>query len=170
MQQSQAIILMSQMKRITADNDKRRENALYLDSKLKEIPGIVPYRLAEGAERAVYHLYPFRFIKEKFGDVPKEKFIRALQAEGVPCGSGYGPQNRDGLMEEALASKAYTRLFSKSRLDMWREQNNLPGNDKLCGEAVVFTQNMLLGSRNDMDDIANAIAKIYENRDSLRKM
>ena len=30
-----------------------------------------------------------------------------------------------------------------------------------------ISQNMLLTSKQDMDDIANAIAKIYENRDKL---
>ena len=42
MQQSQALILMSQMKRIEKDNDIRLSNALYLDKKLREIPGIFP--------------------------------------------------------------------------------------------------------------------------------
>ncbi|MCU0408184.1 MAG: DegT/DnrJ/EryC1/StrS family aminotransferase [Bacteroidales bacterium] len=170
MQQSQAIILLSQMKRIGSDNDTRLSNALYLDSKLKGIPGIVPYKPAPGASRAVYHLYPFRYIKDQFNDVPKEKFIRALNAEGIPCSSGYGMQNRDGLIEEALTSKAYRRLFPESRLKQWREENILPGNDKLCGEAVTFSQSMLLGSRSDMDDIINAIAKLYTRRDELAKI
>ena len=115
MQQSQALILMSQMKRIEKDNDVRLANALYLDKKLKEIPGIVPYKLADGATRAVYHLYPFRYVKEEFNNIPKEKFLRALSAEGIPCGSGYGKQNKDGLFEEAFNSRGYKRLFSGSR-------------------------------------------------------
>ena len=164
MQQSQALILMSQMKRIEKDNDIRLSNALYLDKKLKEIPGIVPYKLAEGATRAVYHLYPFRYVKEDFNNVPREKFLKALNAEGIPCGSGYGKQNKDGLIEEQLTSKGYKRLFPESRLKQWREENILPGNDQLCDQAVAFTQNMLLGSKADMDDIVNAITKIYENR------
>lgn len=167
MQQSQALILMSQMNRIEKDNDVRLANALYLDKKLKDIPGIIPYKPASGATRAVYHLYPFRYIREEFNNVSKEKFIRALAAEGIPCSAGYGPQNRDGLIEEALNSKGYKRLFSESRLKQWRDDNLLPGNDKLCNEAVTFYQSILLGSRSDMDDIVNAITKIYENRDSL---
>jgi len=167
MQQSQALILMSQMKRIEKDNDIRLANALYLDSKLKEIPGIIPYKLASGATRAVYHLYPFRYIKEHFNNVPKEKFIRALAAEGIPCSGGYGPQNKDGLMEEALSSRGYKRLFPEARLKQWREENYLPGNDQLCNEAVAFYQSILLGSKSDMDDIVKAITKIYENKDSL---
>ncbi len=167
MQQSQALILMSQMSRIEKDNDIRLSNALYLDKKLKEIPGIVPYKLAEGATRAVYHLYPFRYLKEKFNNVPKEKFIRALNAEGIPCSGGYGKQNKDGLIGEQLASKGYKRLFSEARLKQWHEENQLPGNDQLCDEAVTFYQSILLGSKADMDDIVNAISKIYQNRSSL---
>jgi len=167
MQQSQALILMSQMKRIEKDNDVRLSNALYLDKKLKDIPGIVPYKLAEGATRAVYHLYPFRYIKEKFSNIPKEKFISALNAEGIPCSGGYGKQNKEGLIDEALNSRGYKRLFSEARLKKWREENQLPGNDQLCDQAVTFYQSILLGSKADMDDIVNAITKIYENRSSL---
>lgn len=167
MQQSQALILMSQMKRIEKDNDVRLANALYLDKKLKEIPGIIPYKPANGATRAVYHLYPFRYIKEQFNNIPKQKFIEALNAEGIPASGGYGKQNKDGLIEEALSSKGFRRLFPEARLKQYREQNNLPGNDQLCDQAVAFYQSILLGSRTDMDDIVNAITKIYQNRNSL---
>jgi dTDP-4-amino-4,6-dideoxygalactose transaminase len=167
MQQSQALILMSQMKRIEKDNDIRLSNALYLDKRLREIPGIVPCKLASGATRAVYHLYPFRYEKEKFNNIPKEKFINALVAEGIPATGGYGRQNKDLLFEEAFNSRGYKRLFPEARLKQWREENQLPGNDKVCDEAVTFYQSILLGSKSDMDDIVNAISKVYENRDSL---
>ncbi|MCX6333005.1 MAG: DegT/DnrJ/EryC1/StrS family aminotransferase [Bacteroidia bacterium] len=167
MQQFQALILMSQMNRIFRDADIRMANAMLLDAKLKEIPGIVPYKLAPGAERSAYHFYPFRFISKEFDGVARDKFIKALNAEGVPCSSGYGPQNKDGLIEDMLNSRGYKRLFSEARLKQWREENVLPGNDKLCTEAVTFSQNILLGSINDMGDIVKAIAKIYENRKSL---
>ena len=167
MQQVQAITLLSQMKRIEKDADIRLENAKYLDKKLAEIPGIVPYKLVTEDARSAYHLYPFRFISSEFGNVSRDKFIQALRAEGVPCSNGYGRQNHDGLIEEALNSKGYKRLFSEKRLNQWREENVLPGNDQLTKEAVTFYQSMLLGSKSDMDDIINAITKIYENRASL---
>ncbi|MDH5398850.1 MAG: DegT/DnrJ/EryC1/StrS family aminotransferase [Cyclobacteriaceae bacterium] len=167
MQQIQAITLMSQMKRIKTDADVRLENAQYLDAKLAEIPGIIPYKLAKGATRSAYHLYPFRYKKEAFHGADRSKFIRALQAEGIPCYSGYGKQNKYEIIDEALNSRGYQRLYSKERLDRWREENVLPGNDQLCEEAVCFFQNMLLGTRKDMDDIVNAISKIYENRNQL---
>lgn len=168
MQQIQALILMSQMNRIIKDAEIRFQNARYLDSKLKDIPGIKTYRLVHESARSAYHFYPFRFISEEFGNLPRETFMRALNAEGIPCSSGYGPQNREGLIEEMLNSKGFKRLFPEARLKQWREENILPGNDKLCSEAVILYQNILLGSRNDMDDIVRAIAKIYKNREALK--
>ena len=167
MQQFQAVILMSQMKRIQKDADTRLENALYLTSRIKDIPGIIPYKLAEGATRSAYHLYPFRYKKEHFSNVTRNKFLAALRAEGVPCSSGYGPQNKDGLIEETLNSRGYKRLYSSRRLKRYREENHYPDNDQLCKEAVWFSQSLLLGTKRDMDDITNAILKVYENRAKL---
>lgn len=167
MQEFQAVILMSQMKRLEKDTQLRNENAQYLTSKIKDIPGIIPHKLYPQVTRAAYHLYPFRYKKEHFNNAPRQKFLSALNAEGVPCSGGYGPQYRDGLIEEALNSRGYNRLFSKKRLARYREELHYPDNEQLCEEAVWFTQNLLLGTKSDMDDIANAILKIYENRDKL---
>ena len=169
MQQSQALILMSQMNRIHQDNDIRLSNALYLDKKLGELPGIIPIKPASGATRAVYHLYPFRYKKEVFNNIPKEKFIHALNAEGIPASGGYGRQNKDLLFEEAFNSRGYKRLFSEARLKQWRDENKLPGNDQVCDEIIGLYQSILLGSKKDMDDIVNAISKVYENRSELAK-
>jgi dTDP-4-amino-4,6-dideoxygalactose transaminase len=167
MQQIQAVILMSQLERFQRDADIRLQNALYLDSRIGEIPGIIPYKLSDGATRSAYHLYPFRYKKSSFNNVPRDKFIEALKAEGIPCSGGYRAQNKDGLIEQALNSRGYQRLFSKVRLEQYRRENHLPDNDQLCSEAVWFKQSMLLGEKQDMDDICNAIEKVYANRDKL---
>jgi len=167
MTEYQAAILLSQMKRLESDTQKRNENAQYLTSKIKDIPGIVPHKLYEQVNRAAYHLYPFRYKKEHFNNAPRDKFLAALEAEGIPCSGGYGPQYRDGLIEAALTSKNFTRAFSKERLAKYRQELNYPDNDQLCKEAVWLTQNLLLAGKKDMDDIADAIAKIHENRDRL---
>ncbi len=66
MQQFQAIMLLSQMKRAKKDADIRLENALYLDSKLTRNSRNYPYKLADGATRSAYHEYPFRYRKGIF--------------------------------------------------------------------------------------------------------
>ena len=115
-------------------------------------------------------MYPFRYKKEYFKGLSRDKFLSALRAEGIPCSSGYGPQYNDGLIEVALNSKNFKRSFSKARLNRYRRELNYPDNDQLCKEAVWFGQNMLLGSRRDIDDIANAILKTYENREKLAQL
>ncbi|MGB2864737.1 MAG: DegT/DnrJ/EryC1/StrS family aminotransferase [Sedimentisphaerales bacterium] len=167
MTEYQAAVGLSQIKRLESDTARRNENAKYLTSKIKDIPGIVPHKLYDGVTRCAYHLYPFRYKKEHFNNAPRSKFLAALSAEGVPCSGGYGPQYRDGLIEVALNSKNFTRSFPKARLDKYRQELNYPDNDRLCEEAVWIGQNMLLGSKNDTGDIADAILKISENRDKL---
>jgi dTDP-4-amino-4,6-dideoxygalactose transaminase len=163
----QAAILLGQMKRLVADTKRRNENARYLTSKLQGIPGIVPHKLYPKVTQAAYHLYPLRYKKEEFNNVPREKFLEALAAEGVPAADGYGPQYRWESLKVTLASKNFTRAFPAERLKRYWDELNLPKNDQLCQEAVWFGQNMLLGEKSDMDDIANAIVKIHENRDKL---
>ena len=44
-----------------------------------------------------------------------------------------------------------------------------PNSDRLCREQTIwFEQRLFLGPRADMDDIARAFEKIYENRAALK--
>jgi perosamine synthetase len=167
MAEYQAAILLAQMKRLEQQTRTREQNAEYLTSRIKDIPGIVPHRLYEGVTRAAYHLYPFRYKKENFDGLARGKFLAALKAEGIPCSAGYGPINKDPFFERTLRSTDFRRMYSKERLNKCRQQNHCPDNDQLCKEAVWFFHNLLLGTKSDMDDIADAILKIYENRGKL---
>jgi len=167
MTEFQAAILLAQMKRLEEQTQRRWENARYLTSRIKDIPGVIPHKLYDGVTRAAYHIYPFRYQPERFGGLPRGKFLAALRAEGIPCSGGYGPINKDPFFEKTLTSRNFRRMYSKKRLDRCREQNHCPDNDRLCREAVWLSQNMLLGTKADMDDIADAIVKVYENRDKL---
>jgi len=42
-----------------------------------------------------------------------------------------------------------------------------PANDQLCEEAVWFTQTMMLGPREDMDQIVEAVRKIQRQASAL---
>ncbi|MBN2136945.1 MAG: DegT/DnrJ/EryC1/StrS family aminotransferase [Sedimentisphaerales bacterium] len=167
MTQYQAAILMGQMKRIEKDAEIRNANARYLTSRIEKIPGITPQKAYQGQTLGAYHLYAFRYDPEQFGRVSRDKFLSALRAEGIPCSSGYRPLNKEGIIEDTLTSRNFQKAFSAERLENYRRQNNCPVNDKLCTEAVWLPQWMLLGPKADMDDIADAIQKIYDNRQIL---
>jgi perosamine synthetase len=167
MTEFQAAILLAQMQRLEEQTQRRWENATYLTSKLQSIPGIHPHRLVEGTTCAAYHLYPLRYDAAAFNGVPRERFMAALRAEGIPCSGGYGRLNKAPFMEDTLSSRNFQRMYSSQQLDHCRAQIECPDNDRLCNEAVCFSQRVLLGTKQDMDDIANAILKIVENRDQL---
>jgi len=163
----QAAILLAQMKRLEEQTRRRWENANHLTARLREIPGVKVHRLNEGVTCASYHCYPFRFNAEAFGGVTREKFMSALKAEGVPCGSGYSPLNREPFYENVLNSRDFQRMYPKEQIERCRQQNQCPANDALCAQTVRLSQNQLLGTKQDIDQIADAVAKIYENRAEL---
>ncbi|MFQ6035678.1 MAG: DegT/DnrJ/EryC1/StrS family aminotransferase [Sedimentisphaerales bacterium] len=169
----QAALLNAQINRVQQQVNKRIENAEYLTQRLNEIPGIVPRKDYQGTTKTVYYTYAFRYKKEHFNNIPRKKFLSALRAEGIPCGWGLGViegfgLHKEGLIEQTLKSKSFQKIYSKERLKKYREQNYCGETDKLCEEVAGFSQSLFLGTKSDMDDIADAILKIYENRDKLR--
>ena len=165
----QAGLLLAQMTRVEAQSKVREENARYLSQQLREIPGILPARAYEGCTRNAYHLYMLRYQPEPFAGLPRARFLEALRAEGVPCSPGYAPMNKEKYVAATLASKAYQRIYPKEVLAGWGERNQCPANDRLCGEAVWLTQTMLLGPRQDMDDIVATVRKVHASAAELAK-
>ncbi|HOK78126.1 MAG TPA: DegT/DnrJ/EryC1/StrS family aminotransferase [Verrucomicrobiota bacterium] len=169
MQQFQAVILMQQFDKLIKETEIRRAHAQHLTEGLKTIPGIQTVRLPENSN-PVWHLYPFRYDADQFNGLSHNKFIRALNAEGVPCGAGYHEQYFDGLLDEAINSRGFKRLFSPARLKAYRESfEELKGNRLVCNTTVAMTQNLLLGSRDDMDHIIEAVRKIHKHSAALAK-
>jgi len=169
MTEFQATLLIAQMTRLEEQAKTREDNARYLTSLLKEIPGIKPARMYAGCTRNAYHLYMLRYLKEQFAGVQRATFLKALRAEGVPCSGGYDPLNKEPFLKNVLSSPGYRAIFPAERLRRWEQQNQCPANDRLCQEAVWFTQNMMLATRADMDQIAEAVRKIQAQAGKLAK-
>jgi dTDP-4-amino-4,6-dideoxygalactose transaminase len=169
MQHFQAAMLLQQLDKLRDDTARRRENAARLSASLKEIAGIALARLPENSQ-AVWHLYPFRYDADQFQGLSREKFIRAMRAEGIPCSTGYGEQYFDGLLDEAIASRGFTRLFSARRLKAYRDSfQDLKGNRQVCATTVAMTQNLLLAPPADIDHIGEAIRKIQSHGAELAR-
>lgn len=169
----QAAIGLAQLARLEEQTETRNVNAAYLKSLIQEIPGIIPYKLYPNVTRAAFHLFPFRYQKEEFNGLSREKFIQALHAEGVPCSGGYDKElNKMPFLKNAFNSKYYQKFYPKERLnyDRYAEENQCPVNARICNEeAVWFSQNILLGAKQDYDNIAQAIEKVKKNADLIKK-
>ena len=73
-------------------------------------------------------------------------------------------------MANLAKDKHFLKVYGEKRMQEWLERNqHCPQNDRVCEQAVWFTQNMLLGPRTDMDQIAEAIRKIQKHAGELAK-
>ncbi|MCS7041652.1 MAG: DegT/DnrJ/EryC1/StrS family aminotransferase [Bryobacteraceae bacterium] len=166
----QAALLLAQLTRLDGQVRTRSANGAYLTSLLEKIPGIRPAKQYAGCTLNAYHLYMFRYDAREFDGLPRETFLRALRAEGIPAAAGYSPLNTQPFLKNTLNSRGYQRLFPEKILREWPERTACPANDRLCQEAVWLTQNMLLGPRSDMDSIAEAIERIRRHAGELRRL
>ncbi|HZS09841.1 MAG TPA: DegT/DnrJ/EryC1/StrS family aminotransferase [Blastocatellia bacterium] len=170
MTEFQGAILLAQLARLEEQSKIREQNAGYLTRQLREIPGIAPARMYEGCTRNAYHLYMFRYNQNHFSGLAREKFLKAMQAEGIPCSGGYAPLNKEPFLKSTLNSRAYRYIYPAKVLEELAERNShCPENDRLCHEAVWLTQTMLLGSSQDMDQIAEAVRKIQKQATLLAR-
>ena len=166
----QGNLLQAQMTRVLEQTNRRTENANYLTKLLNEIPGIKPAKLYDGTTRSAYHLYMFRYDKAAFAGLSRAKFLEALGKEGVSASGGYGMMNKDAYVAGLAKNRHFLKVYGEKRMKDWLEQTqNCPQNDKVCEQAVWFTQTMLLGPRSDMDQIAEALRKIQKHAGELAK-
>jgi dTDP-4-amino-4,6-dideoxygalactose transaminase len=145
----QAAVLLEQLKRFPGQQAHRTENAAYLTARLEAIPGIVPLRVPEGVTAHTWYSYHLRWLGEADGGLPKKAFAAALRAEGIPVFAGYVPLNRNTAIRDEIA-----RLGG-------REPVACPNAERAeATEILMLSMPLLMGTRADLDDIAEAIAKV----------
>lgn len=169
----QAAILLQQLARLEDQNARRSENAAYLSNRLRAIPGIQPLDVDSRATRHSYHIYILRFSREAFGDIPRAKLLQALAAEGIPCMGGYSHPlyqnpmflNKDFYPRGCPVSCGH---YNKP-IDYAQFEALCPVSERACAsEAVWLEHRLLLGDKQDMDDIAGAFEKVHANAGELR--
>ena len=169
MNEFQAAVLLGQLAGAQERFRRRNENAAYLTSRLKGCPAVVPQKLYEGTASGSFYLYSMSYKKEHCNNVARSRFFKAMEAEGVSL-SPYIERglHREPWVDNVIKTRAYQKTFSGRRLQQFKEEMSCPKCDQVCEEmAMIWASGPLLGTRADMDDIADAILKVYENRDKL---
>ena len=163
MSEWQAAILNEQLNRLDKDTEKRMVNAKYLTARLQELEFIETLYDDPRITRDSYHLYIFKYKKERCKGLHRDLFIKALMAEGLEkCATGYSlPIYR----MEFLNTEAFKKTTGStiSYKDISRPINDLAAYE----EGAWLYHAVLLGEKEDMDAIVDAMIKIYENADEL---
>lgn len=158
----QSAVLIEQLKRLEAQTTRRIRNARYLTVKLAAIPAVHPLHAPDWVTRHSYHIYVLRFDAAEFG-ITREEFARALLAEGIPCSTGYAaPLYKSPVFLEQRFHANGAPLASAIEYAGFAER--CPQAERAGREAVWIEHRLLLGEEQDMDDIARAVAKIYDRR------
>ena len=159
----QGAVLNAQLDRLEAQATLRDANGTYLASRLQTLPGLHPQRRLPGCTRHAYHLFMLRLAQEQFG-ASRDAVLQALEAEGIPCSAGYGyPLPAQPLFR----NKAFGPYLAAARARLDFARVSCPASELVCRQSIWLGHSLLLGTREDMDDIAAAFEKVYQHRDRL---
>ncbi len=162
----QGAVLNAQLDRLTAQTKTRDRNGQYLAARLGALPGLHPQKRPPSCARHSYHLFMLRIDGQAFG-APRAAVIKAVQAEGIPCSAGYGFSLHHQPM---FRNKAFGPYLPKASARLDDSKPSCPNSDLICREQSVWLeQGIFLGGRADVNDVACAFEKAYENRGALNQ-
>ena len=116
----------------------------------------------------MYYNFAFRYNRSKFKGLPVQKFRAALTAElGIEVAASYIPLNKCSLYVP-LTKPARYRINDKYWQDIDPSRFELPVCDRIhYEESLCIHHKILMGTRQDMDLVAGAIKKVFDNADAL---
>ncbi len=168
MTEFQAAILIEGLKRLPEQNRQRDENAVYLNSLIRDIPGIKPVRRDKRETKEAYFNFAFRYHQEEFKGLPADQFRLALTAElGIEVTASYVPLNQCSLYVP-LTKPARHKLSEDywAAIDPSRFELPVCSRIYLEGSACIHHK-ILMGTKADMELIASAIRKVYDNAEEI---
>lgn len=172
MTEFQAAILLCQLERLNEQIEIRERNIKYLAQGLKDIEGIEPFKRDKRVTRWSFYYWNFKYKEEEFEGIPRDRFIEALEAEGVPVAVGaHGePIYYNPLFQNMNFGKTgcpiKCPLYGK---EIDYRKTFCPEAERIYKkEALALSHTLFLGSKEDMNLILEAIRKVRDNTDELK--
>ena len=158
-----AAVLLAQLDRLSEQNKRRMDNAEYLTELLKKDGFIIPTPIDRRIDIHSRHLFMMQLDQHLFKDIPKTIVTQALVAEGLPIVPGYQfPLYKNPAFQDnnwGLKGLRYDYDYTKV---------NLPKVEQACIDTIWIIHHILLGTRQDMDDIIKGIKKVANNIKELK--
>ncbi|MHC4167868.1 MAG: DegT/DnrJ/EryC1/StrS family aminotransferase [Planctomycetota bacterium] len=164
----QAAVLIESLRRLPEQNALRDENAVYLNSLLAQLPGISPIRRDKRETAGAYYNFSFRYHADEFKGLDVSKFREAMAAElGCDVEASYEPLDACALYTPHTKPRRH-----KLTDEHWRQIDPARFSLPVChrihsAESVCFHHTILMGTKADVDLLAEAIEKIRDNAEEL---
>ncbi|HLW81504.1 MAG TPA: DegT/DnrJ/EryC1/StrS family aminotransferase [Candidatus Acidoferrales bacterium] len=151
-----------QLKKLDELNERRIELAQYLSGRISGISGIEAPRELPNA-RHVYYVYAMKHDEAQAG-IPRDLFVKAMNAEGIPFSAGYVRP----LYLAPLYQNSRHCAFEKYAGNARYEAGLCPTTETLYQSELMLTGVVRFpAAKQDMDDIADAMQKVMEHKNSL---
>ena len=169
MTEFQAAILEVQLDRLARQASIRQRNMEYFESRIGGTAGLALLKRDSRITRVAAYQYVFKFLPEHFEGIPRAAFLGALEMEGTPCdGLFYEPVYKSALFPVKAADYPALSWGRKQPIDL-RSLYNCPVSERAAyEESVWLPHHIFLGSRKDVDDIADGVIKVCENLQEVR--
>ena len=163
MTEFQAAILLAQLARLPDQTRLREARAARLAEGLSSIHGLsLLGRDGRQTTQAIYQ-FVFKYNAEAFDGASRDRFVAALEAEGVPCdGRFYEPIYRSPLFRVDPRDHPAMALTADGCLP-WQNAHCPIAEQAAYRESVWLPHQLLLGDERDIDQIVDAIDKIQRN-------
>jgi dTDP-4-amino-4,6-dideoxygalactose transaminase len=165
----QSAVLLGQLEKFPQQDAKRQKNAFLLTKQLAKLKGVEHIRCDAEGSRHAYYYYLVRYAPEGFAGASPELLARALAAEGVPFIPGDSvPLYRHPVFEADNLKGA----ISSQTLEHYRRAVNIqdpgcPVAEAACRSTLILRHQVLLAEESDMNDIAEAMAKVQAHAGEL---
>ncbi|RLE07135.1 DegT/DnrJ/EryC1/StrS family aminotransferase [Candidatus Aerophobetes bacterium] len=170
MTEFQGALLLVQLSRLEEQTNIRHENGEYFARELEKIEGISALKRDPRVTKRGYYFYFLRYDQSRWNDIPRDKFMEALRAEGVPCSTAHNqPLYKNPLFREMAFGKTgcpvSCPLYGK-KIDY--SKVSCPVSERVYESEVVALGKDFLMERENVDRVLEAIYKIRENIDELK--
>ncbi len=159
-------LLVGQLEQLPEQNARRQANEAVLVEELSGIEGIHTKPRDDRITNRGYFCLNFRYEPSVFGDIDRETFVEALQAEGVPA--HLGTHNAEPLYRQLafVRERLATHVPSTEELPNYQTMH-LPGVEEIARTNVTLTHQTLLADREGMEAIAAAVRKVKAHTEEL---
>jgi perosamine synthetase len=144
----QAAVLEPQLDRLAERQQRRLYNVRWLAERLKSITGLQLFENRMADSEPAYYKLGFQFDEAAFG-LSRQRFLAALRAEGVAMDEGFRALH---------VGRSPTRF---------RSPDSLAEAERAHGGVVVLHHPILLGTGEDLEQIAAAIEKVRTHTERL---
>jgi dTDP-4-amino-4,6-dideoxygalactose transaminase len=158
-------ILLAQLARIPEQIEHKSRAAARIREGLGAIKGLTPVARDPRVTREVIYAFIF-LVDESALSLSRNRFVRALRAEGIPCGVANDPVYRSALFPRESA--AYRKACELAGASPDQIAIDCPVAERLFEhEMVSIPHECLLGDDRDVDDIIAAAVKVASRATEL---